>query len=118
MDDTLALRDTSGKAPRRRLERTKLSQPIGKWRLAMRRVEMKALAVIPPQMPISGIAKMQRLFEHCIEHRREVAGRGIDDAQHLGRRGLLVERLARLGDEARVLHRDDRLRREVLPQRD
>ena len=38
--------------------------------------------------------------------------------KHLGGRGLLFQRLARLGDQPRVLHRDDRLRREVLQQRD
>jgi hypothetical protein len=48
----------------------------------------------------------------------QVARRRVDDAEHLGRRGLLIERLARLGQEPRVLHRDDRLRREVLQERD
>ena len=38
--------------------------------------------------------------------------------KHLGGRGLLLQRLARLGDQPRVLHRDDRLRREILQQRD
>jgi hypothetical protein len=27
-------------------------------------------------------------FQHRIEHRREIAGRGIDDLEDLGRRGL------------------------------
>ena len=48
----------------------------------------------------------------------EVAGRGVDDLQHLGGRGLLLQSLARLGEEPRVLHRDDRLCREILQQRD
>ena len=38
--------------------------------------------------------------------------------KHLGGRGLLLQSFARLGDQPRVLHRDDRLRREVLQQRD
>ena len=38
--------------------------------------------------------------------------------KYLGGRGLLLQRLARLGDQPRVLHRDDRLRGEVLQQRD
>ena len=59
-----------------------------------------------------------RLFQDRVEHRREVAGRGVDDLQHLGGRGLLLQGLARLGDQPRVLHRDHRLRREVLQQRD
>ena len=40
---------------------------------------------------------MQRLLEDRVEYRREVAGRGIDDLQHLGGRGLLLERLVTLG---------------------
>ena len=38
--------------------------------------------------------------------------------QHLGGRCLLLQRLARLGHQPRILHRDDRLRGEVLQQRD
>jgi hypothetical protein len=36
----------------------------------------------------------------------------------LGGRGLLIESLARFGQEPRVLHCDDRLSREILQQRD
>ena len=45
-------------------------------------------------------------------------GEELMTCKHLGGRGLLLQRLARLGDQPRVLHRDDRLRREVLQQRD
>jgi hypothetical protein len=38
-----------------------------------------------------------RLFEDRIKHSREIAGRGIDDAQHLSRRGLLVEGFVAFG---------------------
>src|SRR3954462_9329421 len=54
------------------------------------------------------------LLQHRVEHRREIAGPRIDDLQHLGGRGLLLQRLARLGQQPRILHRDDRLRREIL----
>jgi hypothetical protein len=60
---------------------------------------------------------VHRLIEHRVEHGREVARRGIDDLQYLGRRGLLIERLARLGQEARVVHGDDGLGPEILQQR-
>jgi hypothetical protein len=50
-----------------------------------------------------------RLFQYRFEDRLEVTGRGIDDLQHLGRRGLLLQRLAQLGQQPRVLDRDDRL---------
>ena len=45
------------------------------------------------------------------------AGRRVDDLQYLGGRGLLLQSLARLGQEPRILHRGDRLRREVFEQR-
>jgi hypothetical protein len=38
-----------------------------------------------------------RLFQHRIEHRREIAGRAVDDSQHLGGRGLLRLRLIAFG---------------------
>src|SRR5439155_15049692 len=59
-------------------------------------------------------AEALRFFEYRTEDRGEVAGRGVDDAQYLGGRGLLVEGLTRLGDKPHVFHRDDRLRREIF----
>src|SRR5215204_4233777 len=76
------------------------------------------LAVIIGHEAKRRTAQMQCLFQDSIEYRREVAGRGIDDPQHLGGCGLLFKGLALLSDEPRVLHRDDRLRREILQQRD
>ena len=38
--------------------------------------------------PIGGLAQAHRPIEHRVEHRREIAGRRIDDPQHLGGRGL------------------------------
>ncbi len=75
-------------------------------------------AVKDPQRPESSSAKPVRLFQDRVEHRREVARRGVDDPQHLGGCGLLLQGLARLGDQARILHRDHCLRRKVLQQRD
>ena len=62
--------------------------------------------------------KPRRPFEHRVEHRLKVAGLAVDDAQHLGGRGLPIQRLSRLADEPGVLHRDHGLRREILQQRD
>ena len=47
--------------------------------------------------------------EDLVEHRLGVGDRAADDLQHLGGRGLLLERLLRLGEEASVLDRDHRL---------
>ena len=58
------------------------------------------------------------LFQDRVEHRREVAGRGVDDLEDLGGRSPLFQSFARLVEEARVLHRDNGLGGEVLQQRD
>jgi hypothetical protein len=47
-------------------------------------------------MPVRGLAEAHRIFENCVEHTREVAGRRVDDLQDLGSRGLLVESLITL----------------------
>jgi len=41
--------------------------------------------------PKGSVTQPHRLFEHRIEHRREVARRRIDDLQHLGGGGLLLQ---------------------------
>ena len=69
-------------------------------------------------MSVLGLAQAHRPFQHGIEHRGEIAGRGIDYAQDLGSCCLLLQGFARLGDKARILYRDDRLLGEVLQQRD
>jgi hypothetical protein len=79
---------------------------------------MQPLAVKGTNRRFIRLAQAHRPFDHCVEHRGEVAGRRIDDAEHLGCGGLLFQSFARLGDEPRVFHCDDRLRRETLQQRD
>jgi hypothetical protein len=51
----------------------------------------EALAIEGAQYAESSLGKADPLFEHCVEDRREVAGRGIDDLQYLGGRGLLLQ---------------------------
>src|SRR5690242_17214685 len=64
----------------------------------------------------SGVAQADGLFEHRVKHRCEIARRGVDDLQYLRSRGLLLQSLARLGDEPRILDSNDRLGREILQQ--
>jgi len=59
-------------------------------------------------------AKGLRPFEHRVEDWRQIARRGIDDTQHLGGRGLLLQRLTRLGNEPRIFHRYHCLSGEVF----
>jgi hypothetical protein len=44
-------------------------------------------------------AEPHRLFQHRLEHRRKVAGRGIDSLQDFGGGGLLLKRLVTLRSE-------------------
>ena len=75
--------------------------------------DVDVLAIKSKQSPVCRLAQTDCLFEHGIEHRPEVSGRRINDLQHLGGRGLLLQRLARLGDQPRIFHCDHRLSGEV-----
>ena len=52
---------------------------------------VEILSVISVHYPEIGIAQPHRLFQHRIEHRGEVAGRGVDHLQYLGGRDLLLQ---------------------------
>src|SRR5262245_1661680 len=78
----------------------------------------KLLSIIELKAPVGDVAEAVRLVQNRVEHRGEIARRGVDDTQYLGGRRLLLQGLARLGDQPRILHRDDRLRGEILQQRD
>ena len=80
--------------------------------------DVKQFAVVAQKVAEGGAGQPKCFFQDRLEDRREIAGRRIDDLQHLGGRGLLLERFAYFGDQPRVLHRDHRLRREVFEQRD
>src|SRR5262245_40492860 len=76
------------------------------------------LAIIGYQRAFCRTAKAVSLLQNRIKDGRKIAGRAVDDAQYLGGRGLLLQGLARLGDQPRVLYCNDCLRGEVLQQRD
>ena len=59
--------------------------------------------------PKARSAQSHRLVEHRIEYRSEVAGRSIDDLQHLGCGRLLFQGFARLCEQPRIFDRDRRL---------
>src|SRR6516225_8088967 len=77
-----------------------------------------AFAVIKTERAECGPAQGMRLFQNRVENWGEVAGRGVDDLQYLGGRGLLLQGLARLVDQPRILHRNDCLCGEVVQQCD
>src|SRR5437879_4779523 len=78
----------------------------------------KTIPIVGSQDAVCGFAQAVCLLQDRVEDGGEVAGGGVDDPEHLGGGGMLFKRLAGLGDEARVLYRDDRLGREILQQRD
>jgi hypothetical protein len=55
---------------------------------------MKARAVARKEDAECRLTDPHRLLEHGIEDRSEVAGRAVDDLQHLGGCGLSLQRLA------------------------
>ena len=77
-------------------------------------------AVLADQEHALLVAREQALaaLQDLLEHRPAVGDRAADHAQHLGGRGLLLERLLGLVEEARVLDRDHRLVGEGLEQGD
>src|SRR5215831_10132893 len=57
----------------------------------------------------TGLANARGILQRFLEHRPQFAGRRADDAQYIRGGGLLLERLAQLVEQARVLDRDDGL---------
>ena len=71
---------------------------LGQFRAdTMRCHRVIPLAVVGRHQAEGRLAQARCLFEHRVEHRREVAGRAVDDPQHLGGGGLLVECLREFG---------------------
>jgi hypothetical protein len=74
--------------------------------------------IVEKQRPQCCSAQQVSFLQDRLEHRLQIARRAVDHLQHLSGRGLLFECLLRLGDQPRVLHRDDCLRGEALEQGD
>jgi hypothetical protein len=64
---------------------------------------------VEPEDAAGGTAERGSAGRDGVKGRLQVRRRAGDDAENLGRGGLLVQRLPRLGQEPRILHRDDRL---------
>ena len=65
---------------------------IGIVGLAVHGHRAKVVAVNQEQVAELGLADAGRVFQHRLEYRLQLAGRRTDDAQHLSRRGLLLQR--------------------------
>jgi hypothetical protein len=58
---------------------------------------MEALAIPGSENAKGCFAQPRCLFQYCVEHRGQIAGRGVDDLQNLGGCGLLSQRFVALG---------------------
>ena len=94
-------------------------------RYAVRRDGAEQFAVAKPTVAELGAADARRIFQHGTETPAPVARRAGDDLQHLGGRGLLLQRLAEIVgalaqfvEQPRVLDGDHGLRGEILHQLD
>lgn len=68
-----------------------------KFGYSMHRSSPEALAVIGVQEAKGGAAQSHRLFEHRVEDRGQIAGRGVDDLQYFGDPGFSVQRRVERG---------------------
>src|SRR6516164_518207 len=110
MDDTFAAHDLLQQRVRADIRALLLAYQFDEFgRKTVSRGESYMLPANGPQGALNASAQPCRLFQHCVEHRGEVAGRAINDLQYLGGCGLLFQGLARLSDQPRVFHRNDRL---------
>src|SRR5215831_2890896 len=92
-----------------------LPQLIGQvWCETSCRYRTVFLTIIDGQAHNLRAAQGMRLLQDRVEYRREFTGRGIDDTQDFRGSGLLFQRLAGLGQEPRILHRDNDLRSKIL----
>src|SRR5215469_14780827 len=89
----------------------------GRWRI-VRCADAESPFIIELQYAELGLADASRIFEHDPEHRLQLPGRRANDAQHIRCCRLLLQRLAQLVEQARVLDGNDGLRGEVLDQFD
>src|SRR5437763_531297 len=84
--DDLQWNRTSGAGPEAQESRYRI------WYAAERR-DAKELAIVGTQRAVRRAAQPLCLLEHRVEHRGKVAGRRIDNLEHLGGRSLLFQRL-------------------------
>src|SRR5499433_1907392 len=78
----------------------------------------KAVASWASNTPHIGLAQFCRRLDQGIEHSLQIEGRAADDLEHVGGGGLLLQRLAQLVEQSRVLDGDHRLGGKVRHQLD
>src|SRR5215510_2764788 len=79
---------------------------------------LRNVALRPVDRPHVRFAEAHCRLDQCIEHRFQIERRATDDLEHIGSRGLLLQRLAQLVEQPSVLDGDDGLSGEILHQLD
>src|SRR6516165_10810324 len=77
----------------------------------------KGICLVQVQISEDGLADARRIRQHRLEHGLKFARRRADDAQYLGGRRLLLQRLPQFIEQPRVLDGDYGLGGEVRHQR-
>src|ERR1700730_17831463 len=79
------------------------------------------LALTIDNISVIRVTQPRCRFDERNEHRLQIESRAADDLEHIASRSLVFERffeiagaLAQFSEQPRILHRDDRLRREIL----
>src|SRR5215510_15787692 len=88
------------------------------WWCVMKRDQTEGVAFAKVEVTETGGTEPDCIYQHGVKYWLQLARRTGDDAQHIGCRSLLLQRFAQLVEQARILDRDHRLRREVLSQLD
>src|SRR5262249_47227893 len=118
VDDLLSVGDVV-KSGRRATRNKRIALAVGSpcVRCIVQRNAPERFTVVQQQAAEAGGADSRRVFQHGLEDWLEFAGRRADDLQYVGGRGLLLQRLAQLVKQPRVLNGDDGLVGEILHQR-
>src|SRR5262249_387049 len=82
------------------------------------RAKMIGLLVVKQQLSKLGLTKPDGVFQHRLEYRLQFAGRGADDLEYVGSRGLLLEGLAQFAEQSRVFDGNGSLRRKARDEFD
>src|SRR5215472_1599882 len=96
MDDALSAHNPL----QRRSRAATLAQQFDKFRCETPRCgEASARSIDEPKRALDRTAEPDRLVQHGLKYRCEIARRAVDDLEDLGRGRLLVARLAQLGGQ-------------------
>src|SRR5262249_41289867 len=104
--------EDTGRATRRNRIALAISGP--RLRCIVQRNVPEYIALIEQQVAEAGLADANGVLKHSLEHWLQLAGRTADDLEHVGGSSLLLQRLAQLAQQARVLDGNDGLGGEIL----